>query len=538
MADDKSNPFWRSPKFLAAEERRRLPRLLLGGEKGSATASLRASPLPWFLPISTKETLPALDGGTAPYTKRLAMITVEPFYQDAVERVASTTLSEPIKLGTDVPVEFRGNEGAKDGYTENVNGKGDNLDVFMKSVVLDAAGEGGFSVVLVDFPEVDPGTSEAEIERRELRAYWVHYPACSVLWADPEYVDGREACRELRLLDGVDADGDELVRVLKSAPWNESAGQREGFVTWEQFAHKKGADNKLAVVFVKGGTMEPHQEIPAHPLYFTKCGYYDAMPGQALLADLNMAHTQVTLKIRRDLELTCGANAQITGAITDQEKAQRVWDDDVCLVFESPGAKAEWMERSGGGAAQFMQFQKNLEDKCRSYAKLPLVQRSGNLTATGQSIDAATAKTEVQALALAVKDFVERLLTLTAIYINRSTVDPRGGSVTVKIPAVLRELNLDGFRELRGLHDDGVLSGKTLLATAVTAGLGGIRDDLDIDEEIAEAQRETAKVRADIQAAAEARAKAAAQAAPVPSAPAGMPAADATAGNGAAGGVQ
>jgi hypothetical protein len=284
--------------------------------------------------------------------------------------------------------------------------------------------------------------------------------------------------------------------------------------------------------------MEPHQEIPCHPLYFTKSGFYQATSGQALLADLNMAHTEVTLKIRRDLELSCGANATITGAKTPEEKAQRVWDDDVCLVFESDGAKASWMERSGGGAAQFMEFQKSLEDKCRSYAKLPLVQRSGNLTATGQSIDAATAKTEVQALALAVKDFVERLLTLTAIYINRSTVDPRGGSVTVKIPAVLRELNLDGFRELRGLHDDGVLSGKTLLATAVTAGLGGIRDDLNIDEEIAEAQRETAKVRAAIQAAAEARAKAAAQAMPVPSVPATMPAADAAAGNGATGGVQ
>lgn len=534
MADDKSNPFWRSPAYNAAEERRKLPRLLLGGEKGNATASLRASPLPWFPPISTKETLPTADGGTAPYQRRLDMITVEPFYEDAVLRVASTVLSEPVKLGTDVPVKFRGNEGEKDGYTENVNGKGDNLDVFLKPVVKDAAGEGGFSVVLVDFPEVEAGISEAEIQARDIRPYWSHYPACSVLWADPEYVDGREVCRELRLLDGCDDDGDELVRVLKAAPWNERTGRRDGFVTWEQFANKKGEDGKRTALRVKGGTMQPHQEIPAHPLYFTKHGYYDGVPGQALLADLNMAHTQFTLKIRRDLELTCGANATITGAKTPEEKAQRVWDDDVLLVFESDGAQAGWMERTGSGATAAMAFQERLEDKCRSYAKLPLVQRSGNLTATGQSIDAATAKTEVQALALAVKDFIERLLTLTAIYINRSTKDPRGGSVTVKIPAILRERDLDGLRELAQSNmDRGLPTDRTLLATMVAQGLGGIRDDLNIDEEIAGRDAAEGRKRAAIE---EAMAKLKAQqAVTTPS----MPDADmGAAGNGAPGGVQ
>lgn len=532
-ADDKSSAFWQSAEYLAGEKLRALPRLLLGGDAGNATVALRESSSSWFPAFSTKETLVSEGGSESPYAKRVRMLTVEPFYEDAVARVVSAVLAEKVALGTDVPDKFRGAEDAKDGYTENVDLKGNNLDVWLKSVVKDAAGEGGFSVGLVDFPRVDGEVNGAEIERLRLRAYWNHFRARDVLLAEPEYINGRECLRELRVYDGKDADGDQQVRVITVAPWNEATGEREGFVTWRLVAQKKGVDGKLVEVENGRGTMEPHQEIPAHPLYFTKTGFYSATPGQSLLANLNMAHTEVTLDIRRDLALTSGASAVMKGAKTPEEKAQRVWDQDVCLVFESGDADAAWMERTGASATVYMQFQERLEDKCRSYAKLPLVQRSGNLTATGQSIDAAVARTEVQAYALAVKDFVEQLIKLTAIYINRSTKDPRGGTVTVKMPAILRERDIEGIKELADWRDRGILSTETLLETAIAASLGGLRDDLDVKAEIRKARAERGEEKAAVEAAL-AKHKGEQQTAPVIPADAGIAA---SAGNGD-GGVQ
>jgi hypothetical protein len=540
-ANDPKSAFYAPPAYEAAEKMRKLPRMLLGGDLGSATDALMAERETWLPPYSDAERAPSMGGGKSPYEKRVRNAVVKPFYSKAVERMAATILAEPIVLEDDVPELVRGTRPGKtdaalvdtviaavqrairsigggafadrvgellrraltpllapfvsrnggkatiEGHAENIDLRGNNLDVFMRPVVMDLSGEGGMTCVLVDFPRVAEGLSAADIARLALRPFWRHFPAWSVLEAIPEYINGREYIQSIRLRDGLDDEGCETVRIISAAPWVESLGERVGFVMWVTIAKVIGEDKKETEIETGRGFMEPHQEIPLAVAYFGYRGFFRAVPQQLELAHMNLRNTQFDCEIADDLSLSSGAQLVVTGVKEPTDRAAIQIGKRMKMVFEDVGVTAEWLERSGSAATVFMEYKRQDEEEMRSLGNLPLLQRTGTLTATGQAIDMVQAKTEAQADSKAVKDLIERCLTFHAIYLNRSAVDPKGGSVRLRLPSVLIERDPEAIRLSLDVHEKiGVPTAETILAQMKAQGL--LPDDLDIDAEIAKAE--------------------------------------------------
>lgn len=479
--------FDRPAEYEKAEGERKLLRMLDEG-----TPALHRERYIWLPPHEAEEDHPPAGGGKSDYAIRAERSVVEPYYRRAVDREVSTILGRPIVLKEDVPAKIRGSgPDGRDGWWENIDLRGNDGNVFMRGVIKDAVGDGGYSCVLVDHSMVPEGATDADLERLGLRPYWRHFRARDVLLAVPEVVNGVERLAEVRLIDPGPG-GEERVRVLRAAPIGED-GKPVGFVTWEWWERKKAANGTETVEEVVGhGTLSPHTEIPLHPLYFGFEGFFKATPPYQHLAYLNLKHTRQDSDISEDMRISCGAQFTISGA-TGDEKKQRMIGVRRAAVFEDPAARAGWMERTGTAARVYMDYQAALERKMESVSNEPFIRRTGRETATGRILDTTVATTEIQARALAVRDFIEQLLMSTAKYRQL----PSGGSVEVKMPAAFYDSDPEKVRQMVDMHARLGVPRKVTIMRVIKESGWPLPDDFDpqAEVELAEMERPTPTMR-------------------------------------------
>lgn len=461
--------------YTAAELAAALPRMLMDG-----TSRLRAEGRTWLPPYDKEEEQPYADGSPSPYSQRVDNAVVRPFYRNAILRDVSSVLGKPIVLRDDVPAEIRGSgdPAIKDGWWENADLRGNDGNVFLRDVLKDAAGDRGFSAVLVDHPPVSGDAKLSDLKSRRLRPFWRLYRARDILEAVAEYINGRERAREIRLREEAPP-GFERVRILRAAPWNEAEGAFVGHVTFELWQRKSSTANDAERQGEKigEGDMRPHVEIPMVPLYYMRTGFFAGRNAYEDLAYLNLKHTRNDCRIGDDLDISSGAQLHRTG-LSEEEKKQRAIGPRRLLTSANPEARAEWLERGGSAATVYMQYQADLVSQMQALANEPHTQRSGNETATGRAIDTAEAKTEIQARCLAVRDFTEQLLMFTAAYAGHQS----GGSVEVTPPPKWSDRDLEGLSQLTTLADKGWVRPETVLAVAKQQGI--LPDDVDPEAEV------------------------------------------------------
>jgi hypothetical protein len=472
--DDINTP---SPQWEHAEEVRRLPRLLMKGTRELRKDDVAAE----YIPQEADE-----DEGE--WRIRVQRSVIFPFFRRAVGRAVNSILAKPMVLAEDVPELIAGVEGVeRDGYWEDIDLEGHDGNTFWAAVLKDAIGESGISHVLVEFPTRPEGATGADTAG--LRPYNVHIKDAAIIHSRAEVVAGRKRLAEVRIREhGKDDAGEtvEQVRQLLAGGTLDAEGNPIEFVRWliwRDMADGQARDANGAPIedwrVIEEGLMSPHVDIPLSTLRINSTGWMAGETPFEDLAHLNILHTQKYSDTSENIRVTSGAQLHRTGITKEEAYSQRAIGAKRLLWSEPPEATAEWLERSGSGAAVADADLKRLEDRMDAISNEPHVRRTGDETATGRAIDASEARTEVQAWSIAVRDHVEEAFGFWAVYLGEAT----GGSVEVPMPPRWSEHGVDGLRFLAELYEaTGLPRAQTILEEAQR--LGYLSDGVDIEAEV------------------------------------------------------
>lgn len=396
-------------------------------------------------------------GGDSIYMERVRRASIDPYFERAVERVSSSLFNKPMQLMDDVPVEISGSSGGTaESLWKNIDGKGNNGDEFFRRVAHDSISDRGMSGVLAEFPKTPEGATRADVD--SFRPYLVHYRGSDILDGDVDYVLGRERVREVWLKETPRQGADEEHKRERqvSAPEVNAKGVPLGFVTyavWEQ----KEAGNNESWVEIERGEMRPHTEIPFRVYYTGWRGFFKARTPFLQLAYRNLLHTKLESADIENLVISSGAQ-MYRGVLDEKELDQRAIGPRSVLYSvltqTGPTPFIEWLERSGSASEMMRQKLESIESRMVSLSNEVHIKRTpGDETATGKAIDTAEAKTETEAWSMALRDFVQTVLTDVARYFGLES----GGTVKVSPPPRYSERDVTSVEKAMEMRARGIL---------------------------------------------------------------------------------
>lgn len=458
------------------EDNRALPRMLMGGTK-----RFRAEAAKWMPPQHEEHTRLHPGEKMSDWDARVSRAVIHPWFADAVQRGAATVLSEPVQF-RDMPPEVLE-------WWESIDGE-NHGDVFFYRVLLEALADAGKTFILADMAPVPEGATMADTAAGGLRPYLVHIRPRDVLNEPLPMVEvnGRSIVERIRYReDRLDVDPDdphgdpkltERVRIIRLPEDGEEWVMSEVHV-------KQGKE------WVQEGEpmpMRPHKEIPLWTLYVNRVDGgdddIDCESPYMELANLNLEHTRSEADIMDSMATSLASHFVMTG--WGGKEAPRLISGRTAIHTTNPQARATFMERTGTAIKVALERMDRIEKRLQSLSKEPLMRITGSDTATGRRISHSEAKIQAQVWALATSDAIEACLRNMGKY-QGITVD---GSAIVRPPEPVTDIDVEGLRSLLEMRRDtgGYPSIKTLLQIAQRIRL--LPDDLDADEEIAQASRE------------------------------------------------
>jgi hypothetical protein len=369
----------RSQAWLAMEADWRLTDALLGGTRAMREAG------DTYLPQEPKET-------NGSYKVRLERSFLLGAYKDTLNAICGKPFSRPIVL--------RG--GGESGLGEqiapiegNANREGDDLTQFAKAVFKNGIHR-GMSLILVDYPTAGMGpdgkvASLRQQREQDIRPYFVMIDIADV-WGMKYERDAAGTRKLVRIQiheSAVVPDGEwservvERVRVLY-APGEPPMGseQTSGDGHWELYENQE----KDEWVLVDSGT-HTFPGIPIVPFYTNQTGFMQAMPALMDLADKNLEHYQSSSDQRNILRFVRFAMLYATGISEEEKDEEIIVGPKSILRSTSTDAKFGFVEHTGAGVKAGRDDLQDLQAQMEILGLQPLVQKSGNTTATGKAMD-------------------------------------------------------------------------------------------------------------------------------------------------------
>lgn len=312
-------------------------------------------------------------------------------------------------------------------FQQDVDSQGRDITQFTKSVFMDALNR-GISYILVEFPRVaeQPLTLADSLASGE-RPYWLHIQATQVLAVHSTQIGGTERVTHFRFFENVtevSEDGlDETIIEQVKAFHQASVDAPVHFTIWRH--------TEKGWTVYDTGTLLGMPSIPVVPVYTNRIGFYLGSPPLMDLAEVNIAHWQSTAEQRNILHFARVPFLHVKGikpGIDTETGEVQQMEIKVNGVLTA-GDDAHWVETSGAGLAAGRADLVDLEQKMEQLGLTLTSPRSGNTTATENSINAAETNSLLKDMALSLADSLEYALYFTAFYLN---TDPNvNGKVTI-----------------------------------------------------------------------------------------------------------
>jgi hypothetical protein len=360
--------------------------------------------------------LPKYEGeGQTEYDRRRHSAPWRPEFADALKYLASKPFGHDVALKGDMP------ERIKD-LAEDIDGRGNNLtqvgaDVFSQGIAR------GLQLILVDFPTMAPNATRAEERAANARPYWVAIPTVDIIALYTDWVGGKETVVHLRYRETVtvrDKFGETVrqrIRVYEPGIWQ----------IWEQDPDTKrwGLAENGSGVIARGSKRA--QSVPV-ALFFTgeRTGEMKVKPPLADLARMQIELYQALS--REDEALTFASSPILTGngLAPPANDAAPIVVGPKAVLFAPPGGEGtnphwSYINPDAANIEQIREHVRSVIDDMRRLGMQPLTQRSGTPTATGVSVNAAQAHSQVQAWAVALKDVLEQAWVFTCEWLSEPT---------------------------------------------------------------------------------------------------------------------
>jgi hypothetical protein len=387
-----------SAKQEALELRRALPRALMGGTEVMRAAG-RA-----YAPQHPAES-------DASYAARINTTTLYNAFSQTVTKQAGKLFCKPVTLvdAPDIMVEFG----------EDVDGEGRSITAFLNDVSKEAFVD-GVSFLLVEYPVIPKGATQADANAMGARPYWVLVRACQLLGWKSKNVGGEQVLMQVRFCETVDEQIDEFttqevdqIRVL------EYGG------VYRVFRKMKSAEGKEDWMLYEEGAAS-WQYIPMIPVYTNRTGFFEGSPPLRELAELNAEHWASSSEQRRALSFLRFAMLCVSGASTSKTAPTIEIGPDKVINLPS-GGDAKYVESSGAGIASGLEDLKAIEQRMQSVGMELRIENAGQVTATQAAIDSAESNSALKAVAKGVEAAANLAMEYTAEFLGV----PNPGTVKV-----------------------------------------------------------------------------------------------------------
>ena len=440
----------------AGAKRRELPRTLMGG-----TAAMRDA-REKYLPQHPVESSDA-------YETRLKGAFLYNAFEMTVGAQASKFFAEPIVLKDDVPPPLKK-------LCENIDSEGRALTPFCIDLVKEAFVD-GVSFLLVDFPNMFTGATQADQRAVAARPYWVLIKAEDLIGWRSKDVSGKQTLVQARIKENTMVpDGEyaekvsERIRELVPGAWR----------VWEKQTDQQDAKIKW-VVIQEGATSLDY--IPMIPLYVNGISHFDGSPPLRSLAEMNQEHWISLSEQKRALSFARFDMLVISG-VEEAGTGVEVGPNKVLML--PMGAAATTVTQSGAGIAAGRQDLLDIEQRMQSAGLELRVDNAGETTATAAAIDSDETNAGLRAVAKNLEDCIEAALQFSADYLRL----PKGGSVEVNDAFGPNEVPGTAL-DITSIKGAGIISTSTAQTELKRRGVLG--EDFDAEKEAALMQDETAQ---------------------------------------------
>ena len=412
---------------------------------------------------------------TAPFTN---------IFADIVENLASKPFSKEVGIADDAP------QNIKD-LIEDIDGRGNHLHVFAANMFYNGVAK-AIDWILVDYPKVPKGLTQAGEKALGAKPYWVHVPAERVIAVYSAIINGKEEFVHVRISEtrvervGFEEVEVELIRVF-DRPRVVTVDEETG-VESESWGEPTFTLYRKEVIVVRGRekinwVIEDQGPIsigviPMVPFVCgrRKEGTWRVKPPMQDAADMQIEHFQQETNLKSIKEKTCFpmlAGNGITPPLDSDGNPQSVPAGPFAVLFAPPnrdGENGTWdiLEPSANSLTFLANDLKALESRLRELGRQPLTAESGNLTVVTTQFAAQKGNSAVQAWALLLKDALERAFEFTALWMNDDAA-----AVEVKIHTDFGIESLDGssMEQVISMRKNGDLPLETLWSEAQRRGV-------------------------------------------------------------------
>lgn len=336
------------------------------------------------------------------YQARLARSILYNGFCDTIEGLGSKPFTRNITLAGDVPQKLAS-------IVKDADRRGTKLTQFAQQCFADALVH-GITHIFVDYPPTG-GAQSLEVERvRGLRPYFIHVPAVNLIgWRVSKDDTGKEHLDEVRIRDvrteiAEDYSEQEVtyILVLRLQDW---------------VRYRIGPESPEAVEVERG--INSIGRVPLVTMSLKSDGFMRALPPLEDLAYINLAHWQSQSDQRNILHIArCPILAESGVAEADGKAQPFVVGPTQIRSYQDPQARAYWVETSGASIGAGRQDLVDLEVKMQILGNQPLVNRTGEVTATGEAINEAKSSSAMQCWIRFIEAGLEEAYALAGRYVG------------------------------------------------------------------------------------------------------------------------
>lgn len=383
----------------------------------------------------------------------------------------SVTLAEPLtdRLAT---------------FDADVDGQGQDLTQFAAQC-FDAAQNRGLVHILVEYPNVAlPGETPEQTSQRvtlevesQIRPYFVLISADDMLgWESETIAGGGQRLTQIRFREWVvEKDGKwgtkrvEQIRVMRRDSWETWRQDSDG--VWQPF--QSGAVSL--------------REIPLATAYFNRTGYMTAEPPLVELAWLNVAHwctasdqshilrfQRFGIIFSRGFSRKDGSDANVIGPAR--------W-----IAAEEANADMKIVEGTGAALGAGRQDVFDVEARMEVVGLAPLMERTGDATATGRAMDESRTQNDVQAWIRQLEAALLRALEFAHKWVGQEMHPDQSVDIFNEFGISLRAS--EDIKNLLAMRMAGEITRRTFLSEVRRRAV--LADSVDVDVELAEVEAET-----------------------------------------------
>jgi Domain of unknown function (DUF4055) len=397
-----------------------------------------------FLPRFERESL-------TKYARRLHDAPWRPIFNDALEGITSKPFTSPVTLAGEA-------NPLMTGFAEDVDGQGNNLNVFAR-MAFDSAVSHGVSLVFVDYSRnIADGQPKTLADERAagVRPFWKLIPVRHLIDVRTSFVRGREIVTHARwwehplVADGFGQTCIPQIRVVEL--------RDDGRVWWTVWQKQQ----ESAFAQTDSGILTAMTEVPLVRIFTgKKKGVIENLPWSYGLAIMALEYYRALAR-QTEIENMSGWPMLAGQGLNAPAGGEEVGlgPHSVLYAPSVDGATAAKWELLGPDAALVEQIGLGPQRVLDAFSKLamePSIPKAG-VTATAAGVDNSRAHSAIEAWALALKNGLDEALAFTAQWLG--IADTATASVATDFSA-LNGVSTDEAKVLASAQQRGVISAET-----------------------------------------------------------------------------